>query len=180
MLAFSSPRDSHPFLGDNMSLKQARLIAASKKLWLEGFIRSCKRDENGCLIWQKGKDGRGYGIISTSEGLVKAHRFSYYLHYGAVPDELHVLHKCDVPLCCEPTHLFLGTDLDNVRDMDAKGRRVNVSSGINQNTYKMWCVNGHMFTEANTYICPRGRRLCRACNNERSRVYLAKQKQSAS
>lgn len=51
------------------------------------------------------------------------HRASYIIRYGSVPDGLHVLHRCDNPPCCNPAHLFVGTPVDNVADMDAKGRR---------------------------------------------------------
>lgn len=52
----------------------------------------------------------------------KAHRVAWELTHGAIADGLFVLHKCDVPLCCNPQHLFLGTQLDNLRDASAKGR----------------------------------------------------------
>lgn len=55
--------------------------------------------------------------------LVGAHRVSWEIHNGPIPKGKWVLHKCDNPPCIRPKHLFLGTRLDNVRDMEMKGRR---------------------------------------------------------
>jgi hypothetical protein len=161
------------------SKAQARMMAAAALWPLERLAAKGVRNDNGCLLWLGGKDGRGYGSINIHGDIIKVHRLSYFLSTEEFPEN-HVLHKCDTPLCFEPTHLFPGTDLDNVRDMDAKGRRVNTPSFINQNTFKKICVNGHSLSADNVYVCPRGRRLCRACNRQRTRVYYAKQKQSSS
>lgn len=57
-------------------------------------------------------------------GNLRAHRFSWELHNGKIPPDICVLHKCDTPACVRPDHLFLGTQLDNVKDMLAKKRNV--------------------------------------------------------
>lgn len=100
------------------------------------FMAKVAVQENGCWMWQGAKDRKGYGVFSVGgrqydadgkrqNSMKAAHRVSYELFNGGIPDGLFVLHKCDTPGCVNPEHLFLGTNLDNVRDMDAKGRRVN-------------------------------------------------------
>ena len=79
-------------------------------------------NENGCWIWQ-GERVRGYGRIRAFGRKVMAHRASYEIHIGVIPDGLHVLHRCDVPSCCNPEHLFVGTRSDNIRDAISKGRK---------------------------------------------------------
>lgn len=84
-----------------------------------------KVDKSGdCWLWTAHVAGsNGYGQFAiTHIRMTMAHRFSYELHYGAIPDGLKVLHSCDTPRCVRPDHLFLGTNADNTADMFAKGR----------------------------------------------------------
>ncbi len=75
-----------------------------------------------CWEWLRSLDGDGYGVFSSMDKYVKAHRFSWELHFGEIPDELHVCHDCDNPKCVNPGHLFLGTIQDNNEDRTRKGR----------------------------------------------------------
>lgn len=78
---------------------------------------------SGCWLWTAGINERGYGIMGVSAYRVdKAHRISWRLHYGEIPDGANVLHRCDVPGCVNPSHLFLGTLSDNAKDCVKKGR----------------------------------------------------------
>lgn len=80
-------------------------------------------DANGCWLWQQSVNNWGYGRTGTPVlGERGVHRISYRAFIGSIPDELRVLHKCDVPRCCNPDHLFLGTNRDNAIDMHLKGR----------------------------------------------------------
>ena len=75
----------------------------------------------GCQVWLGCGDKDGYGFIRHEGKNLKTHRVSYELHKGSA-NGLCVLHTCDVPACCNPAHLFLGTQLDNALDRDKKGR----------------------------------------------------------
>lgn len=79
----------------------------------------------GCWLWTGATSDFGHGVVgrgARGAGLVKTHRLAWELTFGAIPDGMSVLHRCDVPECCNPGHLFLGTQADNMRDMSAKGR----------------------------------------------------------
>lgn len=76
--------------------------------------------ETGCWIWLAST--KRYGEIKVNGRMLKAHRASWEAYRGQIPDGLNVLHVCDVTECVNPEHLFLGTQLDNVRDMEMKGR----------------------------------------------------------
>lgn len=79
-----------------------------------------KTDE--CWLWKGTINPTGYGLISIDSRPRLAHRVSWTVHNGEIPDGLFVLHRCDTPLCVRPDHLFLGTQNDNMADMWTKGR----------------------------------------------------------
>lgn len=85
-----------------------------------------KTSLNECWIWNGSKrPGRvTYGSAWKDGKLHPAHRVSWELSYGKIKEGMFVLHKCDVGLCVNPNHLFLGTHLDNMRDMVSKGRHL--------------------------------------------------------
>lgn len=79
-------------------------------------------DPDGCWTWT-GARVRGYGQFQVRRGTTRrAHRVSWELANGAIPDDLYVLHRCDNRGCVRPDHLFLGDHLDNMRDAVQKGR----------------------------------------------------------
>lgn len=78
---------------------------------------------NGCIEWTGNKTKRGYGMLRVKgRGDLMAHRYSYELEKGPIPDGLCVLHRCDNPSCINADHLFLGTKGENNADRHAKGR----------------------------------------------------------
>jgi hypothetical protein len=79
--------------------------------------------ETGCWLWSGG-GVRPYGLISTG-----THRLAWELANGPIPDGMQVLHRCDEPRCCNPDHLFLGTQSDNMADKVRKGRTRNGYTG---------------------------------------------------
>jgi hypothetical protein len=77
---------------------------------------------SGCWLWMGARVSKGYGSIRIADKIIAAHRLSWKLHKGEIPENSHVLHTCDNPPCVNPDHLFLGTNDDNVQDKIAKGR----------------------------------------------------------
>lgn len=115
------------------------------------------RKSDECWIWIAGRYfPAGYGQFFLDGRDMRAHRTSWTIVHGPIPDGLWVLHKCDNPPCVRPDHLFLGTRSDNMRDCVSKGRHVEAS--------KTHCPNGHAYTPDNVYqIKNRSSRYCRAC-----------------
>ncbi len=81
-----------------------------------------KSDSLGCTHWIACTNNMGYGIFTLNKKNVLAHRFNFILSKGPIPIGFCCLHKCDVPSCVNPEHLFLGTMKDNTKDMVNKKR----------------------------------------------------------
>lgn len=95
---------------------------------------------DACWAWTGSKSNTGYGKtrcrkLHCRNATIGAHRLSYFIHFGEFPSHLFVLHKCDNRICVNPDHLFLGTQLENMRDKILKGR-CNTPSGNSHFTQK--------------------------------------------
>jgi hypothetical protein len=125
--------------------------------------RPLRKTEEGCWEWLGSTTGGGYGHFRCRGRFYGAHRQSYVEARGPIPEGLWVLHRCDNRLCVNPDHLFLGTPLDNVRDMMAKGRDW-------RGLPKTQCKRGHPYTPEHGYHNGRGWR-CRTCDTIRRPRY---------
>jgi len=117
-----------------------------------------------CWIWMAAHDGNGYGQFSLWPlPNIRAHRFSYQVIVGPVPDGLQLDHMCRVHRCVNPSHLHPVTKRDNVL----------LGQGVSaQNARKTHCVNGHPFDSSNTAYIKEGnwtRRRCITCRRKHGR-----------
>lgn len=97
-------------------------ISGTRRAMRERFLEKISEDENGCWLWQACRFPNGYGALQVDRKKVGAHRISHEIFIGPIPAGRMVLHRCDVPACVNPEHLFLGTAKVNAQDRDAKGR----------------------------------------------------------
>lgn len=85
------------------------------------FNKKYTIDENGCWLWNGARRGK-YGLFRFDNKIQSAHRVSYILHKGNIPDNMVIRHICDNPLCVNPDHLEIGTYQDNYDDRNKRGK----------------------------------------------------------
>lgn len=90
------------------------------------FNTKWRESENDCWLWTGSIAGKGYGSIKAtrSRRWLYAHRLSWEIANGPLPEGANVLHRCDTPACVNPAHLFIGSKEDNAQDMKAKDRHL--------------------------------------------------------
>ena len=112
--------------------------------YIERFNQKVKKTGT-CWLWTGALNSKGYGSMSYNGKGTSAHRLSYILHKGEIPDGLIICHTCDTPKCVNPDHLWAGTPSENMKDMFAKDRQGSTSR------QKTHCRRGHEFTPENIF-----------------------------
>lgn len=110
-------------VSDSLSKKNIKLRTNNKahNEVCDFFDRIKINTKTQCWEWNHVIMRNGYGVFNIAGTAFLVHRFSYQLFYGEIKEQF-VCHKCDNPICCNPTHLFLGDCIDNNMDMIKKGR----------------------------------------------------------
>jgi hypothetical protein len=146
--------------------------------------RSIPEPMSGCWLWTGAIASHGYGHTRFDGETWYAHRLSWHAHRGPITPGMWVLHRCDVPACVNPAHLFLGTATDNAQDRENKGRgRVKVRKAerpaVPSRVWPEWklgvcCRRGHPWSPETTYWHQRSRgertRGCLICKRQRERA----------
>ena len=114
-----------------------------------------------CIEWRGTRTRSGYGQKVIKGKRYRTHRLAYEWANGPIPKGMLVLHSCDNPACCNPNHLFLGTQSDNMRDCANKGRL-----STQKRTH---CPSGHPYTGDNLLIDKHGHRYCWECKRRHGR-----------
>ena len=162
-------KPSHLFYGPNAHTSYKLPDVYAKKFWLRADTSLGLGPHGDCWEFTGAIGGRGYGASYNGIKQISAHRYSYELSTGSIPDGLFIMHSCDNRKCVNPAHLSAGTPKDNMHDMQAKGRKK--SNGYDRKTH---CKHGHEFTVENTKYYANGYRFCWSCSEAYQKSYKAK------
>lgn len=127
----------------------------------ERFLARIVPTLTGCWYWSGSKDADGYGWFSIKKRTISAHRASYEIFVGKIPDGLQLDHLCRTPACVNPVHLEPITGRENT---------LRGTGFAALNARKTHCPRGHDLSGDNLYITPSGRRACRECRRAQLRA----------
>lgn len=162
----SKPHDSHGYCGMHAQrMRRGRALDHQRPSREDYFLSAFERTES-CWLWNRKIAVSGYGQFSGDSLL--AHRYSYELFVGPIPDDLQIDHLCGVKRCVNPAHLEAVTRKENLRRRDLA---YGILSAVTA------CPQGHPYDDANTYRHASGRRQCRACSRERAQRNRERKKQ---
>ncbi len=156
---------------DTLDLEALRASARTpweQRLWARATV------VGDCWEFTGARVPAGYGKLLADGRVQYTHRLSFLATTGPIPVGAVVMHACDNPPCINPAHLSVGSQADNVRDRDAKGRRTQFLGGWAQrNREKTHCLRGHEMAGDNVIRRSDGRE-CRACRSCRARRYASR------
>jgi hypothetical protein len=139
---------------------------------IKRFLGHIDKTPGGCWLWKITSARKGYGQVKLFKKHFLAHRISYELHKGFVPENLVLDHLCRITKCVNPSHLEPVTSRENtIRGIQAIDREV--FRYYNKNAYKTHCMRGHLFDELNTRVFQSNNgyihRECRTCTRLRKK-----------
>jgi hypothetical protein len=117
------PPKGVPWTKDMRSKIASFWIETKQELMIRFFKFVSMEPNTGCWLWVGVTDRIGYGRFSIKQQSLVAHRISWKLFKGPLPEGLFILHHCDTPSCVNPNHLYAGTYKDNMQDMVRRGRQ---------------------------------------------------------